>query len=256
MSGISVTTLRFYDKENIFKPAFRDSENGYRFYTLDQIVTVNFVKTLLFAKVPLKRIAHEREIRTPDSIGKLIDEQYDVLEKQKQLIINAQDILAKRKTLIERGKKAQVGTVQVENWREKSYTIGSPTNWEKGKAFYNPFVTFCKEAKNKGIILSFPIGGIHKSWSNFLEATGEPEYFFSSDVKGQSRVPAGEYLVGYAQGFYGNFGDIPKKMDEFSKKNKLKTIGNVYSLYILDELCISDIDKYVSQIAVMIQREK
>lgn len=37
ISQVSLRMLRYYDKKNIFKPSIINEENGYRYYTADQL---------------------------------------------------------------------------------------------------------------------------------------------------------------------------------------------------------------------------
>lgn len=46
LTFISVRMLRYYDKNDVFKPIYVDTSNGYRYYSASQIPTLNRIKTL------------------------------------------------------------------------------------------------------------------------------------------------------------------------------------------------------------------
>lgn len=46
INKITVKTLRYYDEIGLLKPAYVDEENGYRYYTSDQLPIIHRIKTL------------------------------------------------------------------------------------------------------------------------------------------------------------------------------------------------------------------
>ncbi len=59
MAGVSVKALYIYEKKNIIKPVKIDEQNGYRYYSADQVKQVNALlnlKNLGFSLGEIKRI--------------------------------------------------------------------------------------------------------------------------------------------------------------------------------------------------------
>ena len=71
--GISVPTLRNYDRKGVLRPAKRGKgfENNYRYYTLAQMATAKMVRFLGEIGVPLETIENLSQHRTPDKLMKL-----------------------------------------------------------------------------------------------------------------------------------------------------------------------------------------
>lgn len=46
MNHITVKTLRFYEEQGLLSPSYVDEENGYRYYTLDQMATIHQITAL------------------------------------------------------------------------------------------------------------------------------------------------------------------------------------------------------------------
>jgi len=90
----------------------------------------------------------------------------------------------------------------------------------------------------------------------FLKNPGQPEYFFSADPTGNVHRKAGKYMVGYAQGYYGEFGDLPERMANYAQKNALTFAGPVYALYLLDEICLDDPSRYLVQVCVGVSKSR
>lgn len=55
-TDISVETLRYYDKINLFKPSYVDFFTGYRYYQEDQIYEVKLIKKLKDIGLSLEKI--------------------------------------------------------------------------------------------------------------------------------------------------------------------------------------------------------
>ena len=57
LCNVTIDQLRHYDRQDIFRPAFRSPDSGYRFYTEEQISDVLLIKSLKKLGLPLKEIA-------------------------------------------------------------------------------------------------------------------------------------------------------------------------------------------------------
>lgn len=57
MSGISIKTLRYYDELGILKPSAVDESSGYRFYSADQLLTVERIRAYKELGLTLEQIA-------------------------------------------------------------------------------------------------------------------------------------------------------------------------------------------------------
>ena len=271
LSGIESSTLRYWDEINLFSPTSRGATNSYRYYSPEQLIAVNFVKVLSSLNVPLKVIKEIGDTRTPESVTDLIKRQEKLLDIKMNKLREHYSVIHTRLEMINYGEKIINGftpTGGTENGNAAAETIstdkistiymdetnlilGPSTNFS-GEGFYDPFMQFCKQAKDLHINLVFPIGGIHQSWDEFMKKPGEPHCFFSADPTGRDKRPAGRYVVGFSRGYYGQFGDLPQRMADYIKDNSLTTTGVVYALYLHDEICIKDPSQYLAQVCVAI----
>ena len=59
ISGLTVKALRYYDKEGILTPSFRDAENQYRYYSdedLKKALLIKFLRSLEFSIMEIREI--------------------------------------------------------------------------------------------------------------------------------------------------------------------------------------------------------
>ena len=276
LSGIEQTTLRYWDDIGLFSPARRDPENNYRYYTPEQIIAVNFITVLSELNIPLKTIGEIEKNRTPDKILSLIEHQEELLDMEMRSIRERSSIIHQRHELISMGMRLKNGFRIVDGVRidtdrdagegswldkneiavlqrtEKKFLLGPRNEWTPGEPFFKYFVDFCKMADDLRINLNYPVGGYHVDFESFEKAPGEPDHFFSLDPTGNKKWKEGKYLTGFCEGYYGRLGDLAERMRVYIKENKLRVEGPVYTLYLLDEVCMTDPDEYLSLICVAV----
>lgn len=56
LRGININSLRYYEKMGILKPALIDENNGYRYYSLEQIPILNNIILCIQLGIPLKEL--------------------------------------------------------------------------------------------------------------------------------------------------------------------------------------------------------
>ena len=244
-------TLRYWDEIGLFAPAMRNPESGYRYYSPQQVTTINFVKVMGKLDIPLKRINDAVHCMNCENIIDLIEEQERLFDAQMHKLRESYSIIHTRRALIKAGLKADVGKISVKRMTEKAIILG-PKNDFTGEAFYEPFMHFCNSAEELRINLGYPIGAYHGTMKSYLDNPSQPEHFFSLDPTGNTKWTAGKYLEGYARGYYGEFGDLPERMTAYAEEHALSFTGPVYAVYLLDEICISDPSQYLVQVSAAV----
>ena len=267
LSGVEGSTLRYWDEIGLFSPAKRDPTNNYRYYSAEQIIIVNHIKVLSDLNVPLKMIREMGKSRTPESIVHLIEQQEKLLDMEMRKLRECYSIIHTRREAINNGRAVlgdfgntggenmtNINKISVVHRQAVNIILGSRNTFRNGEGFYGPFTRFCKQSKDLRINLSFPIGALHDDWNGFIDTPGEPHYFFSTDPTGNKKLDAGDYVVGFIRGYYGQFGDLPERMANYIKKHGLKVTGPTYTFYLHDEVCVKNSDGYLAQICVAVSK--
>ena len=275
-SGIEQSTLRYWDDIELFSPSKRDPENKYRYYSPEQIITVKFISVLSTLNFPLKAIGGIAGTRTPESIIRLIEEKEKELDMEMKRLSECYSIIHARLELIRYGVRLSSGYkavngVRLDNWNdddegidvdeskicvlkrdEKTFILGEPNEYSEDEEWYDAFMRFCHTAPDLRVNLHYPIGGYHDNLNHFIEKPGRPGRFFSLDPTGNKKRPAGDYLIGFKRGYYGDMGDLPDRLSNYARENSLKIHGPVYVLYLYDEVCMTDPSKYLAQISIAV----
>lgn len=251
LCGVEQSTLRYWDDIGLFHPAQRGADNSYRFYLPDQMISVNFIKVLGGLGIPLKVIAAISENRRPETVLRLMEQQETVLDAELSRLQEAYSTIHTLRGLIREGMDAPApGDITVRELEPLAIIVGPPNDFIEDQTFHQPFMRYCRYAKENRVNLHSPIGGCFASMDDFLLSPSQPARFFSVDPQGSGQRAGGKYLVGYVQGYYGNMGDLPQRMAACAEERGLKPEGPVYVLYLLDAISVKESTEYLAQVCV------
>jgi DNA-binding transcriptional MerR regulator len=252
MTGIPASTLIHYDKEGLFHPAKR-GENGFRYYSPVQAVSVKLISALKNCGVPLAVIKDVMQKRTPETLLSLLLQQKEEIPLELSRLQEALDVIHVFTGHISEGLSVEAGRISVQYLNEERYARGQINDFSDGNSFYGAFQRYCADAARNGGNLSYPVGGWWSGMEQFLRSPVRPEHYFSVDPNGGQSKPAGRYLVGYARCFYGNIDDLPEQMAAYAQQNDLRFDGPVYNVFVLDEVSTADPDQYLLRVSVMVK---
>ncbi|MCL2709229.1 MAG: hypothetical protein FWF03_08960, partial [Defluviitaleaceae bacterium] len=154
--------------------------------------------------------------------------------------------------LIQEGLGANEENVSVKSMAATPIELGPVTDFSSGH-FYESFFVFLKQMKDRKINTAYPIGGVYEDIGTFAKNPGQPSRFFSLAPSGRDEKEAGEYLVGYARGYYGNVGDLPDRILAGAKENDIRLAGPVYEIYLHDEISVENPEQYLIQVSAAVR---
>ena len=101
LKGVSVKSLRYYDELGVLPPAYINTETGYRYYSLKQLVIIDLIIVCIDLDIPLKQFKEYIDQDKNINVSKiLIEGKKLVAEKMKKLQGNV-DFLSKITKLME-----------------------------------------------------------------------------------------------------------------------------------------------------------
>ena len=256
--GMSVATLRYYDKIGIFRPARRGVEfsNKYRYYSPTQITTIKMIRVLTEIGVSLDTIKELAEDRTPEKLLKLLSKHRDKTAVKLHFLEEVYSVISTFQELLFAGVSATEDDISVSQMPEKQIVLGAVNEYGGSVGFYREFTRFCNVPHVPRLNLSYPIGGYFESMDAFLNEPSLPTRFFSLDPSGHEKKDAGPYLTGYTRGYYGQTNDLPERMVAFARKNGLVFTGHVYNLYLFDETSTIDTERYLLQVSASVRETR
>jgi len=249
LTGIKQSTLRYYDDLGLFSPALR-GENGYRYYSPQQIVTINSINLLHELDMPIRQITHIQSNRSPELMLDVLSEKEAALETEYINIERSYNVVKTLKRMIQTGLAADETKIETRFLDEMPIVIGPLNDFGGSQYFYDAFLKFCAEAKQYRIDLRMPVGGMFEDFRDFTVFPNRPTNFFSVDPKGFDKRPAATYLIAYHRGYYGETGALAEQMQAYLDERGLTPTGPVYNIFLLDELSVDDPKNYLMQATV------
>ncbi|MGN0554104.1 MAG: MerR family transcriptional regulator [Oscillospiraceae bacterium] len=93
LKGISVKALRYYEKIGIFCPTYINDETGYRYYSMQQMVILDFILTCLELGIPLKQFASYSDENGSLNIDKIVKDGSEMVNQEIARITRTADKL-------------------------------------------------------------------------------------------------------------------------------------------------------------------
>ena len=249
LTGIKQSTLRYYDDLGLFTPAVR-APNGYRYYSPQQMITINSIHMLHDLDMPIRQITKIQNNRSPELMFEVLSEKEAELENELTRLTRSYNVVHTLRRMIQSGLNADEHLIETRFFDEMSIVIGPVNDFSDTSAFYSVFMEFCAVAKQYRIDLRLPVGGLFTDFDTFCDTPSQPTNWFSVDMNGYDKRPAGKYLSLFHRGYYGETGDLVERMQKYISDNNLTTTGPVYNVYLHDELSINDPDDYLMHCTV------
>ncbi|WP_185907839.1 MerR family transcriptional regulator [Psychrobacillus soli] len=100
LSNISVQTLRFYDRIDLFKPIKIDPNNQYRYYQNTQLYYLDIIKSLKYLGLSLEEVKSVLTLSPEELVNYLADQENRIEEEFKRLI-ETKEVLKRKKEQIQ-----------------------------------------------------------------------------------------------------------------------------------------------------------
>jgi len=251
VSGIKQSTLRYWDEIGLFRPAQRDAQNSYRYYSPDQIMMASFLRMLSSLRMPLKVMWDISQNRSPENILSLMHQQEIIIDAELSRLREAYANIHTLCDAVRQGLSVtNPGGVSIQSLGEMSINFGPRCEPQVDRSFNQRFQRYCLYAKQNNINLSTCIGGYFDSMEHFLRAPSLPTRFFAVDPQGRDKRAAGTYIVGHTYGHYGQMGEVAKRLGDFAAQQDLLPNGAVYVQYLLNAITVQEPSSYLTQICV------
>ena len=102
--NISIKALRYYDKINLFKPAYVDPETNYRYYKDSQIHILDLIKSLKYIGTPLEEMKEVQGLKRDDFFV-FLSEQEKIVSDKIESLLEIEKIIANAKKGLQRQKE-------------------------------------------------------------------------------------------------------------------------------------------------------
>lgn len=256
LTGIKRENLRYYDQIGLLSPEFR-GENGYRYYTRNQLTTAYLIISLREIGIGIEEIKRYIDIRTPEEMFTLFSSQKKHILTEIKKLKRILEVMQLYVDMAEDAIKYKENSINIEYKKKEPIFLGPKISKDSiDKSQEESAISFYNFAAENGIDIGYPLGAIVSKEDIEL---GNPlyaiRYYFKAINEQKSYKPEGKYAVFYGRCAYGESDDLYEKLYKFIKENNLRICSDAYEEYPLNELSTKDESKYCVKIEIMVESD-
>ena len=261
--NISKQTLIFYDKIGLFRPAYVDPGNGYRYYSASQLDELDTILILKKCGLSLQAIKELLEHYTTESSLRVLTQQVQVLDRQMEELRMVRSRLAQRCVQLERAGLHREGGDQPRVERlpaqlllirpvEPPFTLREISIATK-QCFAQAFQEQLPIYFQSGVTVPLErirTGRYTEASAAFLPIEG------TDRAENLLQLPEGLGASIYHRGDYLSIGRSYRRLLEFCQAEKLEIRSDSYEFCINDYITTGDESEYLTKIVFYVERKE
>ena len=261
--NISKQTLIFYDKIGLFRPAYVDPGNGYRYYSASQLDELDTILILKKCGLSLQAIKELLEHYTTESSLRVLTQQVQVLDRQMEELRMVRSRLAQRCVQLERAGLHREGGDQPRVERlpaqlllirpvEPPFTLREISIATK-QCFAQAFQEQLPIYFQSGVTVPLErirAGRYTEASAAFLPIEG------TDRAENLLQLPEGLGASIYHRGDYPSIGRSYRRLLEFCQAEKLEIRSDSYEFCINDYITTGDESEYLTKIVLYVERKE
>ncbi|WP_019244094.1 MULTISPECIES: MerR family transcriptional regulator [Bacillus] len=257
---LDIRTLRYYDKIHLFKPKYVDSNNGYRYYTIDQFEQLNTILYLKSLHVPLKEIKEFLDNRDIDKILFLLQKQKVETEKRLNEITQIQQKIDKRIEQIKDATRQDILYSICENALPERTAVYLKQRIYMKNDFEMLIRVLENNANMKSAVFLGKVGfsisadnlknRIFNEYNSIFIIVDDESYRYSE----AKILPKGKYLSVRFEGTHEDASPYYDQLIEYIEKKNYTIIDDAYEITLIDYGFTNDKGKFVTEIQIPIQK--
>ncbi len=256
LCGVNKQTLFFYDKEGIFSPDIV-AENGYRYYSYNQLETFTVIAMLRDLGVHIKEIKTHMDNRCPEALINLMESKQKEIDKKIKALKWSKSYIENKIKLTKEGISAPLNQIFIEEIPSR-YMVASDYKGENDdKTIAKVLALHMENCDKLGLYNACPIGAIIPVDGITSEGYDYSKFYTfvaKEDVtKDLLIAPAGNHLVIYDNEGYKNIHENCKKLLKHAAEHGLELEDVFYEDVILDDLSTEGYYNYLVKLSIKIK---
>ena len=257
LCNVKKQTLFHYDEIGLLSPEVKN-EKGYRFYSYHQFDVFAVIELLKEVDMPLKEIKLFLKNKTPSELIELLKRKSIEIEKKIENLNQIQTIINTKVALTEEALRTDFSQIRLEEQEEELLLLSEPILDCSDREFINSVSQFIDYVYKNELDIGYPIGAVVSKEKLLEEDYDNYSYLYTKTLndKGSASYytkPKGIYVVAYHIGDDKNISKTYKRIMDFIDKHNIRLGNYSYEEYILDEIPVSGIENYVTQIMVEVE---
>lgn len=259
MFMLSKQTILYYDRRGILEPKFI-SDNGYRYYSLSQYLTLEIIINLRKLDIPLPEIQAYLKDRSPENLRKLLERKDQAcLEtiRQNEKIRNDIAIAFQQ---FEKANTSLLDQIMLNYRREKKFYLSPLNQNTEGRDVIFTLARHNLKVFSKRHFKERAIGWIITKEDFLSQGRGRATAFFSTvnqnHSPGDAHIftrPAGSYLtLRFSGTFHSRAPEVSQALQKFMARNGLAPVSDVYVMPLRNHWMTSNPKEYLNQISFQV----
>ena len=255
LCGVTKHTLFHYDEMGVFTPAVKDEDNGYRYYSIEQMEGFQVIATLKELGISLSEIKEYLKKRSPQELVRLLKREEKQIDEKIHKLKQMKRFIHQKALLTKQAIHIDVQNITVEECRAQYLVLTElPKSMdEKSYAFTAAqHIAYCEQHK---IMSPYAIGAVI-TWKHIQNGEFDRySYFYTQVDKAPKGValfckPGGKYLTAYHLGGYNTVFQSYRRMVQYIQDNALNASAYFYEDVVLDELSMKGYENYVLKLSI------
>lgn len=253
--GISKDTLFHYDRLGILSPEFK-AENGYRYYSINQIDVFKVISILKELEMPLKEIKEYLNKRSPQELIVLLGKEEAMLNSKIKQLQKMKSIISEKKRITQAATEIISTDIIIEEKKEEFLVVTEADPYTNDKSIYDSMIKHEKYLNIYSIDASHTVGWMRDTKRVLANETFNYDYLFTRVSKKSNysnfKREKGTYLIAYHTEGYSSVCDTYDRIINYAKDKSIELQGFFYEDVLLDDLSVRGYEEYLIKISVQI----
>jgi len=263
--NLSIKALRYYDKINLFKPAYIDPDTNYRYYKDSQIYRLDLIKSLKYIGTPLEEIKKVQELQPNDFFNFLTEQEKMIRQKIDSLLEIEQIIANVKKGLQKQNKYSALGEVflsyeeEIQIIQIKADGIDPENILNASYSKLKKFAVSTEGFRNNGYGVIFP----YKPYTNIEDVTYQ--YLFTPVLTKKqisslthdmevATIPQGRYVcITFnslsSEDYFLNL----QKLIQYISDHQLTVISDIYDFLTYNHYSTNQEEEYLIEMRILVE---
>ena len=251
--AVSKQTLLYYDKIGLFKPAYIDEKNGYRYYSSKQLEYLDAILIMKKIGFSLEEIKNHMKNYTTEKSLNFFKEQLSVIDDRIKELELLRNRVARRCHQVEKVCDKSISKPEICLW-EGGYILCADVKKPYSMADVSIATKICyAQAFREEVPVYLQCGDI-VPYEHILEGryTEAVTAFLTSEndssVKNIRELEKGLVVSAYHFGDYYSIGNTYEVILEYCKKNDIRIISDAYEFCVNDYMTSGDENEFITRI--------
>ncbi|MFD2043736.1 MerR family transcriptional regulator [Ornithinibacillus salinisoli] len=255
LSGVTKDTLFHYDKIGIFSPEVK-ADNGYRYYSINQLDVFHVIATLKELEMPLKEIKNYLSKRSPEQLILLLERETDALDNKIKQLQNMKNLITEKLRVTKGAIQIDTSNIVFEEKKEERFVLTEAMPFTGEKSIYDSMIKHYNYLNTNNINTPHSAGWMIDKNKVIKNEISSYDYLFTrvneSSTEYNFKREKGTYMTAYHTEGYSSIGDTFNRLLKFSIDKGLEIQDFFYEEVLLDELSVRGYERYLFEVTVRV----